>query len=119
MIGSPLQSLPAEPRVTLAARLAAIAREREAERIVVGLPRSLDGSLGPPAQEARRLAGELRAASGLPVVLVDERLSSVAAERALLEGGVRRQRRRRLSDQVAAAIILQSYLDAEAVRRGR
>jgi len=110
-IAQPLTALPAEPADTLAARLVELAREHEAARLVVGLPRRMDGSQGPEAKAARALAGELRRASGMPVTLVDERLTSVAAERALLAGGASRARRRELSDQVAAALILQSYLD--------
>lgn len=114
-IAQPLAAVPAEPAETLVARLVEVAREQEATRLVVGLPRRLDGGHGPEAKAARALAGELRAASGLPVSLIDERLTSVAAERALLAGGASRARRRELSDQVAAALILQSYLDG--VRR--
>jgi len=110
-IAQPLSTVPAEPADTLVERLAALAGEQEATRLVVGLPRRLDGGQGPEARAARALAGELRRASGLPVELVDERLTSVAAERALLAGGASRARRRELSDQVAAALILQSYLD--------
>lgn len=110
-IAQPLTVLPAEPAGSLPERLAALAREHEASELVVGLPRRMDGSLGPEAREARALADRLRLASGLGVTLVDERLTSAAAERALLAGGLSRARRRQLSDQVAAALILQTYLD--------
>jgi putative Holliday junction resolvase len=110
-IASPLKAVPAEPAETLVARLTTLAREQEATSLVVGLPRRMDGSLGPEAKAARALAAELGRASGLPVTLVDERLTSAAAERALLAGGVSRARRRQLSDQVAAALILQTHLD--------
>src|SRR5690242_3339230 len=86
-IAQPLSVLPAEPAETLAERLAAVAREHEVTRLVVGLPRRMDGGQGPEALAARALADALRRASGLPVTLVDERLTSVAAERALLAGG--------------------------------
>ena len=115
-IAQPLTSLPAEPAGTLVARLSALARERQAERLVVGLPRRMDGGIGPEAKAARALAADLRRATGLQVALVDERLTSVAAERALLAGGATRARRRQLSDQVAAALILQGYLDSAASR---
>lgn len=110
-IASPLTAVPAEPAATLAERLAMLAREQEATSLVVGLPRRMDGSLGPEAKAAKALAEELHRTSGLPVTLVDERLSSAAAERALLAGGISRARRRQLSDQVAAALILQTHLD--------
>ena len=110
-IAQPLVTIPAEPRETLPTRLATLARENEATRIVVGLPRRLDGSHGPEAVAARELAAELRRAARLPVELVDERLTTVAAERSLLEGGMHRQKRRANIDRVAAALLLQTHLD--------
>jgi putative Holliday junction resolvase len=112
-IAQPLSTVSAEPAGTLVDRLAALAREQEAVRLVVGLPRRMDGGQGPEARAARELADSLRRKTGLPVTLVDERLTSVAAERALLAGGASRARRRQLSDQVAATLILQSHLDAQ------
>ena len=85
--------------------------EHDVEAIVVGLPKRLDGSKGPAALAAERFAEELRSALGIEVVLWDERLSSVEADRRLIEAGVGRRRRRTATDRVAAAIILQSYLD--------
>ena len=111
-IAQPLTTVAAEPRETLAARLAGFAREHEASRIVVGLPVRLDGSHGPEAAAARVLAAELRKASRLPVELVDERLPPAAAERSLLASGMRRDKRRANIDRVAAAILLQAHLDA-------
>src|SRR6266581_8293845 len=89
-IAQPLAAVPAEPAATLVERLVALAREQEAERLVVGLPRRLDGGQGPEARAARTLAQDLRRAAGLPVALVDERLTSVAAERSLLASGASR-----------------------------
>ena|SRR5438105_14223202 len=111
LIAQPLGEEPAQPEKTLVERLAGRARRIDAAELVVGLPRRMDGSQGPEALAARQLAGHLREATGLPVHLVDERLSSVAAERSLLEGGLRREKRRRLAHRVSAAIVLQSYLD--------
>lgn len=110
-IAQPLATVEAEPHATLAKRLADIAREREAKRIVVGLPRRMDGSYGPEAKSARELAASLGKESGLPIDLVDERLTTVAAERSLLEGNVRRSARRQSIDRVAATFLLQSHLD--------
>ena len=110
-IAQPLATLSAEPRETLAGRLAEVARQKEATRVVVGLPRRMDGSIGPEAKAARVLAHELRRASKLPVELLDERLTTAAAEKSLLAGGVRREKRRASIDRVAAAILLQSHLD--------
>jgi putative Holliday junction resolvase len=110
-IAQALATVPAEPADTLAARLAAMAQMHGAERIVVGLPRRLDGTRGPEALAAQELADRLRKASGLPVEMVDERLTTVAAERALIADGVRREKRRLSVDRVAAALMLQAHLD--------
>src|ERR1700724_3434751 len=93
-VATPLPPLPAAPAETLVARLAALAAEQGAERLAGGLPRNMDGSAGEGAHAARMLARELGRATGLKVDLVDERLSSVAAERALVASGVRRARRK-------------------------
>ncbi len=111
IVAQPHSAVAAEPRSTLAGRLVTLARSLEAAELVVGLPYRMDGSEGPEAKAARDLAQQLRRGSRLPVTLVDERLTSVAAERALVAGGRRRRDRRRLSDQVAAALILQTHLD--------
>ncbi|HSS92986.1 MAG TPA: Holliday junction resolvase RuvX [Candidatus Dormibacteraeota bacterium] len=110
-IAQPLETVAAEPGESLAVRLAEIARTHDAARVIVGLPLRLDGSSGPEAGAARRLAEAIRRESGLPVELVDERLTSVAAERAMIQGGVRREQRRQGVDRVAATILLQSHLD--------
>jgi putative Holliday junction resolvase len=114
-IAQALATVPAEPRETLAERLAGIARQQEAVEIVVGLPRRMDGSFGPEAKAARELAGELRRASRLRVDLVDERLTTAAAEKSLLAAGVRRAKRRASIDRVAATLLLQSHLDSKHV----
>jgi putative Holliday junction resolvase len=80
--------------------------------IVVGLPRNMNGSEGPQAVKARAFAAEVERTLGVPVVLWDERLSTVAAERTLIEGNVRRAKRRQVIDKVAAVVILQTYLDS-------
>jgi putative Holliday junction resolvase len=94
-----------------AARLAEIARHRAVAGVVIGLPLNMDGSAGPRAQSARAFARNVAAALGLPVALMDERLSSFAAEEAMLAAGVPRGRRAEAVDRVAAAIILQGALD--------
>jgi len=92
--------------------VADLARQCEAGAIVVGLPLKLDGGTGPAAASILAFVERLRGAVEIPVVTWDERLSTVQAERALLEGDVSRRRRRETIDRVAAAIILQSYLDS-------
>ncbi len=110
-IAQALMTMPAEPAATLASRIVEVARENEAARIVVGLPKRLDGSRGPEARAAQALADAIRTESGLPVELVDERLTTVAAERSLVAGGVRRDKRRLSVDRVAATLLLQAHLD--------
>jgi putative holliday junction resolvase len=116
LIAQPLGDEPAEPAGSLPARLAEKARALHAARVVVGLPVRLDGTQGPEAKSARQLAAGLREA-GLKVELIDERLTSAAAERSLLEAGLRRERRKKMAHRVSAALILQSYLDK--TRSGR
>jgi len=110
-IATALSTLPATPADTLAERIASVAAAQSAERIIIGLPLRLDGSRGPEAAAAERLAAAVRKASGLPVQMVDERLTTAAAERSLIEGGVRREKRRASIDRVAAVILLQGHLD--------
>jgi putative Holliday junction resolvase len=85
--------------------------ERGVGGIVVGWPRRLDGSAGPEAEAAQAVAARLGAELGLPVELWDERLTSVEAERLLIEAGVRRKKRRGATDRIAATLILQGFLD--------
>ena len=94
------------------AAIAAVAAEREVAVVVVGLPISLDGSMGPAARAARAEIGRLSAAVGVPVETCDERFSTAAAGRHLDRGEVRGSKRRRVVDMVAAAVLLQSWLDA-------
>ena len=89
-----------------------LARREDVGRIVVGLPVSLDGTLGPQAAETQRFADGLRAATDIEVILYDERLSSVEADRHLEAAGVRGRQARERRDAVAASIILQAYLDS-------
>jgi putative Holliday junction resolvase len=101
------------------ARVAALVAEVGAERVVVGLPLSLQGTEGPAARAAREEAEALAQVVGVPVEVADERLTTVTADRALRAGDRRRDRsasrRRRVVDQVAAAVMLQAFLDR---RRG-
>jgi putative Holliday junction resolvase len=93
-------------------RIAALVEEAGAGIVVVGLPLSLDGSTGPAAQAILAEVAELRAALPVGVVTWDERLSTVEAERSLRAMRVRKGRHRQVVDQVAATVILQSWLDA-------
>lgn len=80
--------------------------------LVCGLPRNMDGSIGFQAEKVQAFAEKLKEA-GLPVAFQDERLSTVSAHQALIEGGMRREDRKGTVDKVAAAVILQQYLDAQ------
>ena len=91
--------------------LVAFMSEQEVKGIVVGLPVNMDGSEGPRAQSTRAFVRNLNAVIALPVLLWDERLSTVAAERALIEADLSRKKRAGTIDAVAAALILQSALD--------
>jgi len=81
------------------------------ERLVVGLPLNMNGTEGPQAEKVRAFATRVAEHLGLPLEFSDERLTTVAAERTLLEADLSRRRRRDLVDQVAATLILQTYLD--------
>lgn len=88
-----------------------IIKENGVEELIIGLPRNMDGTEGEQARKVLRLAKDLREDLDLPVTTWDERLSTVAAERVLLEADLSRAKRKKVIDKVAAAIILQSYLD--------
>jgi putative Holliday junction resolvase len=92
-------------------RIAALAEEAGAEVLVVGLPRSLDGTDGPAAIAARAEAAELAAATGLTVELWDERLTTVTADRDLMALEMKAPARRKVIDKVAASVMLQAWLD--------
>src|ERR1700675_1811218 len=88
IIAQPLEYIPAEPFPALLARLKEILREKEVELILIGLPRNMDGSYGPAALKVRDFAAALRNAITIPVQMSDERLTSVMANRFLIQGGV-------------------------------
>ena len=92
-------------------QLLKVIEENGVEKVVVGLPKNMNGSLGPSAEMVISLIGELKKFVDLPVVTWDERLSTVAAQRVLLEADMSRKKRKRVVDKVAAIIILQGYLD--------
>jgi putative holliday junction resolvase len=92
--------------------LAALVRERSVKGVVIGLPRNMDGSEGPRAQASRAYARNLAEALALPVLLWDERWSTVSAERSLIEQDMSRAKRKERIDAHAAAVILQAAIDA-------
>ncbi|WJS83450.1 Holliday junction resolvase RuvX [Paracoccus sp. TOH] len=110
-VASPLTVIRREKFTLDAQALLKIATDRALVGLVLGLPRNMDGSEGPRAQSTRAFARNLERLTPLPIAFWDERLSTVAAERALLEGDTSRKRRAEVIDQVAAGYILQGALD--------
>ena len=98
-------------RQTLA-RIEQLIGEYEIERIVLGYPKNMNNTVGERGEKAQEFKAALERRTGLEVILWDERLTTVAAERVLIESGVRRENRKKSVDQIAAAMILQGYLDS-------
>ncbi|MCU0855168.1 MAG: Holliday junction resolvase RuvX [Rhodobacteraceae bacterium] len=110
-VASPLETVRRAKFTTDAGRLMEIAVAREIAGVVIGLPLNMDGSEGPRCQSTRAFARNLERLTPLPIGFWDERLSTVAAERALLEADTSRKRRGEVIDHVAAGVILQGALD--------
>ncbi|GIQ70108.1 putative pre-16S rRNA nuclease [Xylanibacillus composti] len=94
-------------------RLREIVEQHEVTEIVLGLPKNMNGSIGPRAEICMAFAEELKHALGLPVTLWDERLSTAMVERTLIAADISRKKRKQVVDKMAAAVILQSYLDTK------
>ena len=88
-------------------------KENEVSKVVVGLPKNMNGTIGPRGEASQFYADELNKRFGVPVVLWDERLTTVAAERVLLEADVSRKKRKKVIDKMAASMILQGYLNSQ------
>lgn len=110
-VATPLETIKRKKFTLDAARLLEIAKARDLKGIVLGLPMNMDGSEGPRCQATRAFARNLERLTDLPIAFWDERLSTVAAERALLEADTSRKRRDEVIDHVAAGYILQGLLD--------
>ena len=93
--------------------LKAIIKERQVTKIVSGLPKNMNGTLGPQGEKVIKFCELLEQETGIKIEYCDERLSTVAAERTLIQGNVRRENRKGVIDMVAAVIILQGYLDRQ------
>jgi putative Holliday junction resolvase len=111
MLAHPLETIRANKLAV--DRIAEIVRERKIDKIVVGIPRQMSGALGESANEALKFVEKLRAQVSCPVETWDERLTTVAANRALSAAGKKTRETREIVDQVAAQMILQGYLDRE------
>jgi putative Holliday junction resolvase len=112
MLAHPLETISVKSTPVLK-RVLALAAERSATTIIVGMPRNMNGTLGPASEKAKAFIEELRRETSMPVLPWDERLSTVSAQRALQEAGRNTRNQRAVIDQVAAQIILQSWLDSQ------
>jgi putative holliday junction resolvase len=114
LLAHPLETIPANQHA--ASRVAEIVREKKVDHVVAGLPRQMNGQLGTAANEVLQFVERLRAILPCSVVTWDERLTTVAAHRALRDAGKKTRQTRGYVDQVAAQMILQGYLDRRAAK---
>ena len=115
LLAHPLETIPANK--DSGKRIADVVRERKIDKVVVGVPRQMSGEIGTAAKEALEFAAKLRAMLPCDVLTWDERLTTVAANRALRDAGKKTRQTRKFVDQVAAQMILQGYLDRESAGR--
>jgi putative holliday junction resolvase len=115
MLAHPLETIPANEEPV--SRVAEIVREKQVDHVVAGIPRQMNGQIGTAATEVLEFVEKLRAILPCPVVTWDERLTTVAAHRALRDAGKKTRHTRAYVDQVAAQMILQTYLDRRAAQR--
>lgn len=115
MLAHPVETIVVKETPDPLARVAQLARDRDAGHIIIGLPKNMDGTAGAAAEKVRAFAEKLRGQVACPVRLWDERLTTVAAQRALHEAGRNAKQSRKVIDQVAAQIILQGWLDSQAM----
>lgn len=112
MIATPLEFIPAQPQDKFLERLKVLLAERKVERLIVGMPRNMDGSYGEASAKVKVFVEWLKTSVTIPVRTWDERLTSAQANRQMIQAGVRRSGRKEKVDAAAAAILLQSFLDA-------
>jgi putative Holliday junction resolvase len=113
-IAQPLEFIPAEPFAAFLERLRELIREKEVDLVLVGMPRNMDGSYGAAALQVQEFTAVLKEAIGVPIQTWDERLTSVQANRFLTQARARPEQRKEKVDGMAAAILLQSFLDSRA-----
>lgn len=109
--------IPSRDPARAAAEIARIAAERQAEELVLGFPRNMDGTEGPRAEIYRDFAARLEAAAGMEIILWDERRTTVAAHQLLFNQGKDGRKRKKVVDAVAASLILENYLDYRRMKR--
>lgn len=115
IIAQPLEFIPAEPIDAFYRRLAVILAEKKVAEIVVGMPFNMDGSTGASAERVQKFITELQSKVSLPIHTCDERLTTYEAENLLISAGTRRKQRKQVIDKMAAAVLLQSHLDAKSL----
>jgi len=113
-VATPLRVIQVSSQDAILRDICACMETYAVERVVVGLPMRMDGSLGPAAEKTRAFVERLSAVTPVPIDSWDERFSTVSAQQALIEGGTRRKKRKEVVDKLAAQIFLQHYLDARA-----
>ncbi len=113
MLASPLTTIRAVPRSTALKRILTLIRDYQVTALVVGLPLTMNGDIGPQATLVQQFVDELRPLIAIPITFVDERLTTVAAERMMIDLKIKPEQRRARIDEVAASIILQDFLDSQ------
>ena len=116
VLASPLTTLRAEPRDRVLSEIAALVQRHNVVEVVVGLPLTLSGEIGPQAHLIQMFVERLKGVLTAPIHLFDERLTTVAAERMMLDLGMKPEQRKARIDEVAASIILQDFLDSKRPR---
>ena len=116
VLASPLTTLRAEPRDRVLSEIAALVLRHEVAEVVVGLPLTLSGEIGPQAHVIQLFVERLKGVLTAPIHMFDERLTTVAAERMMVDLGMKPEQRKARIDEVAASIILQDFLDAKRPR---
>lgn len=106
-----LTTIRRESKVKDFAAIEALLKEYDAKKVVVGLPKNMNGTIGPQGDKVVKFAEKIKNKFNIDIIYIDERLTTVSAERVLIEGDVRREDRKKFIDKVAATYILQSYLD--------
>lgn len=113
MLASPLTTIRAVPRSTALKRILTLIRDYQVTALVVGLPLTMNGDIGPQPTLVQQFVDELRPLIDIPIFFVDERLTTVAAERMMIDLKIKPEQRRARIDEVAASIILQDFLDSQ------
>jgi putative Holliday junction resolvase len=116
VLAAPLTTLRAEPRDRVLSEIAALVQRHEVVEVVVGLPLTLSGEIGPQAHLIQLFVERLKGVLTAPIHMFDERLTTVAAERMMLDLGMKPEQRKARIDEVAASIILQDFLDSNRNR---